>query len=327
MTRHEVGPRRSRSVDSFRRNTRLLAGAALLALAVGIASDATEGSVWAHHALLASLTASAIIVLLSVAVINEVVERRRRQRWSILAQFVMLELVRNARLVWTGVLVQVGLLTPEASRPDLVDTNRTTARDTPLVAAALRDVLADDALRHGLHEEIALLAAHTDEVLGRWAAVMLNADVYAEVMDRHVELAGDIGWLLELFDTSDPPEDHRRRRRAGSSPAVQIQGPIEREELARRIAVITQLAERLDRTTLELPGSARRRPRPRPGRSPGKKYATAWCAGACAAIRMGNRSRRSEGKVHTCLDSRLGPRTAPTSSCTTKITVMARRSC
>jgi hypothetical protein len=27
-----------------------------------------------------------------------------------------------------------------------------------------------------LHEEIALLAAHTDEVLGRWAAVMLNAD-------------------------------------------------------------------------------------------------------------------------------------------------------
>jgi hypothetical protein len=252
MTRHEVGPRRSRSVDAFLRNTRLLAVAALLALVLGIASDVAEGSFWARHALLAGLTASVIVVLLSVAVINEVLERRTRQRWSVLAQFVMLELVRNARLVWTGVLVQVGLLTPETTRPELVDTNRSTARDTPRLAAAVREVLAHEVLRRGLHEEIALLAAHTDEVLGRWAAVMLNADVYAEVMDRHVELAGDIGWLLGLLDTSDPPEDHRRRRRAGSSPAVQIQGEIPGEWLADRIVVITQLAEELDRTTLEL---------------------------------------------------------------------------
>jgi hypothetical protein len=252
MTRHEVGPRRSRSVDAFLRNTRLLAVAALLALVLGVASDAVAGSFWARHALLAGITASVIVVLLSVAVINEVLERRTRQRWSVLVQFVMLELVRNARLVWTGALVQVGLLTPEATRPELVDSNRSTARDTPRLAAAVREVLADDALRRGLHEEIALLAAHTDEVLARWAAVMLNADVYAEIMDRHVELAGDIGWLLGLLDSSDPPEDHRRRRRAGSSPAVQIQGPIPGDWLADRIVVITQLAEELDRTTLEL---------------------------------------------------------------------------
>ncbi len=252
MRRHEVGPRRSQSVDAFLRSTRILAVAALVALAGGIASDVVAGSFWSRHALLASLTANVIVVLLTVAVINEVLERRRRERWSILAQFVMLELVRNARLIWTGVLTQVGLLSPEAARPESVEANGLTVRDTPRLADAVRAVIADDARRRGLHEEIAVLAAHTDEVLGRWAAVMLNADVYAEVIDRHVELASDISWLISLLDNSDPPEDHRRQRRANSSPAVQIEGQIGGDELANRIVVITQLAEELDRGTLEL---------------------------------------------------------------------------
>jgi hypothetical protein len=252
MRRHEAGPRRSQSVDALLRGTRLLAIAALLALAGGIVSDVTGGSFWARHALLAGLAASVITVMLTVAVVNEVLDRRRRERWSILAQFVMLELVRNARLIWTGVLAQVGLLSPDNAGPDSVEADGSIVRDAPRLAAAVRAAIADDALRRGLHEEIALLADHTDEVLGRWAAVMLNADVYAEVIDRHVELASDISWLIGLLDNSDPPEDHRRRRRARSSPAVQIEGQIVGEELANRIVVITQLAEELDRSTLEL---------------------------------------------------------------------------
>jgi hypothetical protein len=81
---------------------------------------------------------------------------------------------------------------------------------------------------------------------------MLNADAYAEVVDRHVELASDINWLLSLLDNSDPPEDHHRRRRARSSPAAQIEGGITGEQLADRVVVITQLAEQLDRNTLNL---------------------------------------------------------------------------
>src|SRR6476646_7386778 len=81
MRRHDVGPRRSQSVDALLRRTRLLAIVALLALAGGIVSDVVGGSFWARHALLASLAASVIVVILSVAVINELLERRRRQRW------------------------------------------------------------------------------------------------------------------------------------------------------------------------------------------------------------------------------------------------------
>lgn len=252
MTRHEVGPRRSQSIDVLVRGTRVLAAVALLALAGAIVSDVVGGDFWARHALLAGLVASVIVVMLSVAVINEVLERRRRERWSILAQYVMLELVRNARLIWTGVLAQVGLLAAEHARPDLVDANARTVRDTSRLTAALSASIGDEDRRRELRDEVALLAAHTDEVLGRWVAVMLNADAYAEVIDRHVELASDIAWLLSLLDNADPPDDHRRRRRATSSPAVQIEGAIEGDELAQRIAVITQLAEDLDHTTLEL---------------------------------------------------------------------------
>ncbi len=69
---------------------------ALMAFAGGIVSDITNNGFWVRHALLAGLVASVIVVMLSVAVVNEVVERRRRQRWSILAQYVMFELIRNA---------------------------------------------------------------------------------------------------------------------------------------------------------------------------------------------------------------------------------------
>jgi hypothetical protein len=105
MRRHDVGPRRSRSLEALFHGTRVLAIVAILAFAAGIVSDAVDGSAWARHPLLAGLVASVIIVMLTVAIIDEVQERRRRERWSILAQFVMLELVRNARLIWTGVLV------------------------------------------------------------------------------------------------------------------------------------------------------------------------------------------------------------------------------
>ena len=252
MRGHDAGPRHSQSVDALVRSTRVLAIVALLALAGGIVSDVVGETFWARHALLASLAASVIIVMLSVAVINELLERRRRQRWSTLAQFVMLALVRDARLIWTGVLAQLGLLATEVTCPDLVDVNGRIARDTPRLTAAVRGAIADDALRRGLRDALAFLAADTDETLGRWAAVMLNADVYAEVIDRHVELVGDVGWLSSLLDNADPPQDHRRQRRATSNAAVQIEGQIAGEELARRIVAITQLAEERDRNTLEL---------------------------------------------------------------------------
>jgi hypothetical protein len=81
--------------------------------------------------------------------------------------------------------------------------------------------------------------------------VMLNADVYAEVIDRHVELAGDLAWLSSLLGF-ELAEDDRRTRTGRSHPAALIEGPPDAEQLVQRLVAITQLAEQLDGGTLEL---------------------------------------------------------------------------
>ena len=250
--RNSSGPRRTGSVEAYLRQTRAMAILVLTAVIASVASDLTGGTFWERHALVAGLVSSVIVVMLSVAVINEVLERRRRQRWRVLAQYVMFELVRNARMIWTGVLDLGGLLPAEANQRQFVELGGQIVRDTPRLTAAVREIVDHDDLRDRLHTEIAFLAEHADEVLGRWAPVMLNAQVYAEVIDRHVELVGDIAWIGGVLDAGYPPDDARRQKRARSSPALQIQAELGGEWLADRIVVITQLAENLDRGTIEL---------------------------------------------------------------------------
>jgi hypothetical protein len=247
-----TAPRRTRSVNWQLWQRRALALLALGVLAAGVVSDAVAGSFWLRHALLASLVGSLIVVVLSVAVINEVIETRRRRRWRVLAQYVMFELVRNARMIWTSVLELAGMLTKEGSQRELVDAGREVVRDTPRLTAAVRDIVNADGRFAALRSDVAFLAEHADEVLGRWAGVMLGSEVYAEVIDRHVELGGDVAWMAGIFDATYPPSDMRRQRRARSSPAVEIESELGAEWLADRIVVITQLAEELDRRTLEL---------------------------------------------------------------------------
>ena len=252
MARHDHGPYRSSSVNSYLIETRIGAVVALLVLAGGVVLDLTTTHFWARNALLAGLLSSLIVVMLSAAVFNEAVERRNRRRWSVLAQYVMLELVRQARLVWTGVMELAGLMSPDAIDAASIDAAANAVDDTQRLREAIREAIADDAKRRRLHEGVSMFVVHGDEVLGRWAGVMLNADAYAEIVDRHVELASDVAWLGSLLDSFEPTDDHIRRRRGRSSPAIQIEGEVDDDRLTDRIVAITQLAEQLDRTTLEL---------------------------------------------------------------------------
>ena len=251
-TKNNRGPRRARSVQAYLRHTRVMAILVLIAVIASVTTDLTGTTFWERHALLAGLASSVIVVMLSVAVINEVLERRRRQRWSVLAQYVMFELVRNARMIWTGVLDIAGLLPTDANQQRSIELGAQIVQDAPRLTAAVREIVDDDDNRGRLHTEIAFLAEHSDEVLGRWAAVMLNAEAYAEVVDRHVELAGDLAWIGALLDARYPPDDARRQRRARSSAAIQIEAGHSSDWLADRIVVITQLAEDLDRGTVDL---------------------------------------------------------------------------
>jgi hypothetical protein len=244
-------PRRSRSVDSYLWETRVAALVAVLLLIVGVVSDSVEESFWDRHALLAGLTASAIVVVLTVALVNEAVERRRRQRWSVLAQYVMLQFVREARGVWTGLLELAGLIPPDNLDAASIEAGGQMVRDTEQITAAVRKVVTEPDRRKRLHEAVARSVIQNDEVLGRWADVMLSTDRYAEIIDRHVELASDVAWLGSLLDNLDPSDDPRARA-SRNHPAVQVEGAIDDEQITQRLVTIVQLAEALDRNTLQI---------------------------------------------------------------------------
>jgi hypothetical protein len=253
MTRHAVGPRRTGSLRRYIRATRIVGGVSVLILLGAIAWDLANDGFWAHHALFASLIASLIVVAVTAAVLNEVLERRQRERWSVLAQFALFDFVRTARLVWGGLLELAGLVPDGELGEEALAAGGEAAADTPRLAAAIDEMLASDDRREQLHRLITELLGHGQEVLGRWADVMVNSGTYAEIVDRHVELYSRLYWWGSVLDESEPLEEHLSRPRLSRvSPATQASGPVEDEWLRDNLVAIVQLAESLDRGSFEL---------------------------------------------------------------------------
>jgi hypothetical protein len=253
MARHAVGPRRTDSLRTYVRATRIIGGLSLLILLGAIAWDLADDGFWSRHTLLTSLVASLIVVAVTAAVLNEVLERRQRQRWSVLAQYALFEFVREARLVWSGLLELAGL-SPEGELGEAALAAGSQAiRNTPRLTAAMDEMLANADRREQLHRLIEALLTQSQEVLGRWAGVMVNSGTYAEIVDRHVELHSRLYWWGSVLDESEPLEEHLSRPILSRiSPATQAVGPVEDEWLRDNLVAIAQLAESLDRSSFEL---------------------------------------------------------------------------
>jgi hypothetical protein len=235
------------------RATRIIGGISVLVLFGAVAWDFANDGFWSRHALFTGLVASLIVVALTAAVLNEVLERRQRERWSVLAQYALFDLVRTARLVWTSLLELAGLVPDEELVDGALKAATEAVLDTPRLAAALDDMLARSAGREQLHRLITELHGHGQEVLGRWADVMVNSGTYAEIVDRHVELYSRLYWWGSVLDESEPLEEHLSRPTLSRlSPATQTSGPVEDEWLRDNLVAITQLAESLDRNSFEL---------------------------------------------------------------------------
>jgi hypothetical protein len=240
------------------RATRIIGGLSLVVLLGAIAWDLANDGFWSRHALFTGLVASLIVVAVTAAVLNEVLERRQRERWSVLAQYALFDFVRTARLVWTGLLELAGLV-PDCEFRDgelgdgALAAGSEAVRDTPRLAAAMDEMLASAERREQLHRLIVGLLGHGQEVLGRWADVMVNSGTYAEIIDRHVELYSRLYWWGSVLDESEPLEEHLSRPRLSRvSPATQASGPVEDEWLRDNLVAIAQLAESLDQVSFEL---------------------------------------------------------------------------
>jgi hypothetical protein len=231
----------------------MIGGVSVLVLSGAIAWDIANDGFWSRHALLTSLVASLIVVAVTAAVLNEVLERRQRERWAVLAQYALFDFVRTARLVWSGLLELAGLVPDGELGDEALAAGSEAVRNTPRLAAAMDEMLASADRREKLHRLIAGLLRDGQDVLGRWADVLVNSGTYAEIVDRHVELYSRLYWWGSVLDESEPLEEHLSRPRLSRfSPATQAVGPVEDEWLRENLVAIAQLAESLDQGSFEL---------------------------------------------------------------------------
>jgi hypothetical protein len=230
-----------------------MGGLSVLALCGAIAWDLVDDDFWLRHTLFTALIASLIIVAVTAAVLNEVLEHRQRQRWAVLAQFALFDFVRTARLVWTSLLELAGVVPDEELDAQLLAAAAEAVQDTSRLATATDEMLADAHRREQLHRLIHRLLAHGQEALARWAGVMVSSGTYAEIVDRHVELYSRLYWWGSVLDESNPLAEHLSRPKLSRlSPATQTSGPVEDEWLRDNLVAIAQLAESLDRGSFEV---------------------------------------------------------------------------
>jgi hypothetical protein len=185
MARRTVGPRRTDSHRTYGRGTRIIAGLSVLVPSGAIACDLVNDGFWSRHALFTSLVASLIVVAVTAAVLNEVLERRRRARWSVPVRIVRVRPHGSPR-VERSARARRSRSGRRARGRDTRGRLRGGARHAAS-HRAMDEMLASAERREQLHRLIGGLLGHGREVLGRWADVMVYSGTYAEIVDRHVE--------------------------------------------------------------------------------------------------------------------------------------------
>jgi hypothetical protein len=229
---------------------RLVIAAALgvVVLALAAASDFLVGSFWSSHTMLTALIASLLVLAVTVVVLNEVLDRRDRRRWSLLAQHVLFQLVQCARATWMGLVELVDGHDVETGSSEGLLAAARLVLDTPAFSAATRTMLAYAERRRVLQEMLVALAAHSRGVVASWAAVMVGAGPYAEVFDRHVELQGRIDWISDVLAHNEPIEEQTvaQRKLVRSSVAAEHVAILEPDWIHDQVVSTAQLAVRLD---------------------------------------------------------------------------------
>jgi hypothetical protein len=228
----------------------VIAGAvgALLIVLAG-ASDFVFSSFWSAHAMLTSLTASLIVLAVTVVVLNEWLERRDRRRWSVLAQYVLFQLVQAARATWTTLTELIMEREIEPGDREELRTAAAAALDGPALSAATRALLGDASRRSRLQEALVALAEHSRGVVIGWASVMVGSGPYTDDFDRHVELQGRLDWISEILTTNEPGDARTLpdAKLARSSVATEHAAVLGNDQwLHDQIVATIQLATRLD---------------------------------------------------------------------------------
>ena len=202
-----------------RRTVAILTIVLLLAVA---GSDFLIAGFWLSHPMLTAIVSALGVVLLSVAVIEVVLNRRAERRWRILAQTALMELGEAANTTWRTLAEVLELHGASKMSPDRVRAALASDATGPKARREIEAALMNTQLREKLAGGLADRLADGHQILGRWAVALTASDTYAETFDQHVELYGRVDGLLrflrEGYRQTDPRGFRNRVRREYSSP-------------------------------------------------------------------------------------------------------------
>jgi len=189
-----------------RRHPNRAAPVAVALVVVLISSDFYAGRFWLDHPVTTAILTSLTVVLVSVTVIEVILNRRSERRWRLLAQYALMELAEAARGAW-GVLL--GVVDEGNSGSDVMaDPSRVTQvldspERAPVLMRKIEAILTDPRKRDELRESLERALETSRGLLSRWGAVLTGSSSFSELFDRHVEMIGRIHglWYFLAYGT------------------------------------------------------------------------------------------------------------------------------
>jgi hypothetical protein len=213
-------------MSSLRPGRRTAAVLAILLLIAVAGSDLVIAGFWVSHPMLTAIVSALVVVLLSVAVIEVVLNRRAERRWRILAQSALIELGEAANTTWTLLASALDLPGATEMSPDKVRAALASDATGPKVRRQIEAALMNAQLRERLAGRLTERLADGHQILGRWAVAMTASETYAEIFDQHVELYGRVDglqrFLSEGYRQTDPRGRRGRAQREYSSPGGEV---------------------------------------------------------------------------------------------------------
>ena len=167
-----------------------MGGIALLLILAGSITDVAVTMFWDRNAMLTSVLADVLVLLVGVAVINEWLDIRSAERWRTVAYYALVELLEASRDTWIRLSHELDVAQGEPMTVMQLS-DRVLAEGG---AAMLRDraaaALADPEARARLIEIVAEISEETRTALTNWAPIMITTAPSADAINRFTHLHG-----------------------------------------------------------------------------------------------------------------------------------------
>ena len=168
--------------------TRLAAALSLIALAFISVSDFLLTNFWDQNAMVTSVVADVLVLIVGVAAVNEFLAARSRRRWRRVADYSLTELSSSCRHVWVELAQAIGVgRREELSREELRALVQSPTDEGRSLETLARRVSDDPAGPGRLKPVVEQVIRTTRAVLTSWAPVLVETP-YSAALSRYVEL-------------------------------------------------------------------------------------------------------------------------------------------